>query len=203
MLTRRHTPSLLSSLTLFVSLHILSIFFQTHVFIPQGYFSECLFIILSFARLLPPPHAMTSYFLNWLSSSVPLLMLKCPFFSEELTLLNCFLFLDNQKLLNELHYQWLLPTIPTFCVCARVSVCVSMCMFDPVCCSHRFHINLNPAFFQIRFLFFCLYVDLFASLSSSPARLSWGRQHFYGNKGVWRWGGGPGCAASHALIDLV
>lgn len=65
--------------------------------------------------------------------------------------------------------------------CVHVHVC-------PACCSHRFHINLNPAFVQIRFLFFCLHVDLFASLSSSPARLSWGRQHFYGNKGAW--GGG-------------
>lgn len=77
---------------------------------------------------------MTSYFLNWLSSSFPLLMLKCPFLSEKLTLLKCFLFLDNQKpsvlLVNpHVHYQWLLPAVCALCVrlCTRRSVATCTC----------------------------------------------------------------------------
>lgn len=165
------------------------LFSQTHVFIPQGYFSECLFIILSFTRLLPPPRAMTSYFLNWLSSSFPLLILQCPFLSEKFTLSNCFSFPGQQKLFcTSCKPLCVLSMIAACsfrpldtCLCARVRVW-------PPHCTQRFHINLNPAFFQIRFLFFCLHVDLFASLSSSPARLSLGRQCFYGNKGHERWG---------------
>lgn len=66
-------------------------------------------------------------------------------------------------------------------ICARVAGCAYLTQYAALTDSH---INLIPAFFQIRFLFFCLRVDLFASLSSSPARLSWGKQHFYGNKGA-------------------
>lgn len=91
-------PFCLRSLSLSLVTYFACIVFPDARFaIPQGYFSECLFIILSFARLLPPPHAITSYFLNWLSSSFPLLTLECPFLSKKLTLLNCFLFRDNQK----------------------------------------------------------------------------------------------------------
>lgn len=134
----------------------------------QGYFPQRPFIILSFARLCPPPRAMTSYFVDWLWSSFSLLIAQMPFTSLQSS---CF-----PLAALKIHCQWCLASVSTPCVCACLT---------PARCFHRFHINLNPAIVQMRFLF-CRRVDLFASLSSSPARLSSGKQHFCGSKEVWR-----------------
>lgn len=128
-------------------------------------------------------------------------MLKCPFLPEPLTLLNRFSHLRRpnrtSSVVTDGHLQ---------CICHIMLPCVGLTQRA----AHTdFTLTSILLFFlpQIRFLF--LHVDSFASLSSSPARLSRGRQHFLWEQegmnglGGGARGGGPGFAASHALIDLV
>lgn len=90
-------------------------------------------------------------------------------------------------------------------LCVFAHVLRSMCMFDPVCYSHRLHINLNPAFSKLNFyssVSLLTYLLPFHHLRQGYPEAG---STFMGTRGRGGGlgGGRPGFAASNALIDLV